>query len=138
MGGLVGVGPFVKLVIGGGGGNGGGGGALLGDSCLGGDILGTGGGGGNSVIGGSGVAVWEWGLLERGLLSRRDRRWAGTPFGGDMTASGGGGGGGSVSRPVDILRPRVGVLLADGVELLLGGAGGGWDGRIFKEFKCFY
>lgn len=53
---------------------------------------------------------------------------AGTPFGGDMAASGGGGGGGNVSLPVDMLRPLVGVLLADGVVLLLGGAGGGTFG----------
>lgn len=58
------------------------------------------------------------------------------PFigGGDIVSPGGGGGGGSVSLPVLIDLPRVGVLLAEatvGVELLevlLGGAGGGWDG----------
>ena len=58
------------------------------------------------------------------------------PFmaGGDMTSPGGGGGGGSVSRPVLMDLPRVGVLFADaivGVEVLdalLGGAGGGCEG----------
>lgn len=53
-----------------------------------------------------------------------------------MVSPGGGGGGGSVSLPVLIDLPLVGVLLAEaivGVELLealLGGAGGGWDGRF--------
>lgn len=55
------------------------------------------------------------------------------PFigGGDIISPGGGGGGGSMSLPVLIDLPRVGVLFADatvGVELLealLGGAGGG-------------
>lgn len=59
------------------------------------------------------------------------------PFmeGGDMVSPGGGGGGGRVSLPVLMDLPLVGVLLADatvGVELLealLGGAGGGCDGR---------
>lgn len=59
------------------------------------------------------------------------------PFigGGDIVSPGGGGGGGRVSLPVLIDLPRVGVLLAEatvGVELLevlLGGAGGGCDGR---------
>lgn len=41
-----------------------------------------------------------------------------------MVASGGGGGGGKLSLLVDMLRALVGVL-ADGVEELLGGAGGG-------------
>lgn len=51
--------------------------------------------------------------------------------GGDIVSPGGGGGGGSVSLPVLIDLPLVGVLLAEatvGVELLevlLGGAGGG-------------
>lgn len=53
----------------------------------------------------------------------------GTPLGGDMMPSGGGGGGGSVSRPADMDRPLVGVFAAEGVELLLGGAGGGTFGR---------
>lgn len=54
---------------------------------------------------------------------------------GDMVSPGGGGGGGRVSLPVLMDLPLVGVLLADatvGVELLealLGGAGGGCDGR---------
>lgn len=47
-----------------------------------------------------------------------------------MVASGGGGGGGRLSRPADILLPLVGVF-AEGVLLLLGGAGGGWLGLIF-------
>lgn len=41
-----------------------------------------------------------------------------------MVVSGGGGGGGRASRAVEILRLRVGVL-AEGVLVLLGGAGGG-------------
>lgn len=49
---------------------------------------------------------------------------AGMPLGGDMVASGGGGGGGRLSRPADMLLPLVGVL-AEGVLVLLGGAGGG-------------
>lgn len=52
-----------------------------------------------------------------------------------MVASGGGGGGGSVSRPVDMLRPLVGVFAADGVELLLGGAGGGTFGRVLFAWE---
>lgn len=47
-----------------------------------------------------------------------------------MTASGGGGGGGRASLPADILLVLVGVFEADGVELLLGGAGGGTLGLI--------
>lgn len=54
--------------------------------------------------------------------------WMGMPLGGDMVVSGGGGGGGRASRAVEILLLRVGVL-ADGVLVLLGGAGGGWVGR---------
>lgn len=59
----------VLTATGGGGGNGGGGGAFVGDSCFGGDALGTGGGGGSSDIAGSGVAVCECGLLDREPLS---------------------------------------------------------------------
>lgn len=133
-GGLMFVGPLVSdMGMGGGGGNGGGGGALTGDVDLGGVGLGTGGGGGKSLLidTGSGVAWCDCGLLERVVLSFRVSIWRGkAPFGGDMTASGGGGGGGSVSRPVDMLRPLVGVLEAEGVELLLGGAGGGTFGRV--------
>lgn len=59
------------------------------------------------------------------------------PFmeGGDIVSPGGGGGGGRVSLPVLMDLPLVGVLFAEatvGVELLealLGGAGGGCDGR---------
>lgn len=53
--------------------------------------------------------------------------------GGDIMPSGTGGGGGNASRPVDILRPRVGVLAFDafGVLPLDGGAGGGCDGLGF-------
>lgn len=55
--------------------------------------------------------------------------------GGDIVSPGGGGGGGRVSLLVLIDLPRVGVLVAEatvGVELLevlLGGAGGGCEGR---------
>lgn len=62
----------------------------------------------------------------------------GMPPGGDWRPSGIGGGGGRLSLPVDILRPRVGVLALDtlGVPLPLpvdGGAGGGCDGRDFDR-----
>lgn len=58
--------------------------------------------------------------------------------GGDWSPSGIGGGGGRLSLPVDILRPRVGVLAFDtlGVPPPLpvdGGAGGGCDGRDFDR-----
>lgn len=47
--------------------------------------------------------------------------------------SGTGGGGGSVSLPVDMLRPRVGVLALEAVGVPPlppdGGAGGGCEGR---------
>lgn len=80
------------------------------------------------------------GLPDRLPLRLLDRRWEGSgPFmpGGEPTVStGGGGGGGRVSLPALMLRPRVGVLVADdtvGVLLLellvLGGAGGGCEGR---------
>lgn len=51
-----------------------------------------------------------------------------------MLASGGGGGGGRASRPADMLLPLVGVF-ADGVLVLLGGAGGGWVGLTFPPEK---
>lgn len=69
-GGLTGVGPL-GMATGGGGGSGGGGGALMGDVDFGGDAFGTGGGGGRSLLGGSGVAMWECGLLDRDPLSFR-------------------------------------------------------------------
>lgn len=50
------------------------------------------------------------------------------PLGGDIAVSGGGGGGGRASRDAVMLRLRVGVF-AEGVLVLLGGAGGGWVGR---------
>ena len=57
------------------------------------------------------------GLPDRLPLRLLDRRWEGSgPFipGGEPTVStGGGGGGGRVSLPALMLRPRVGVLVAD-------------------------
>uniref|UniRef100_A0A8D8N5Z2 (northern house mosquito) hypothetical protein n=1 Tax=Culex pipiens TaxID=7175 RepID=A0A8D8N5Z2_CULPI len=83
----------------------------------------------------------SWGDPDRELL-RLIRSLAATPpfgrCGGDCMPSGMGGGGGRLSRPVDILRPRVGVLAFDafGVPPPLpveGGAGGGCDGRDFDR-----
>lgn len=101
-GGVV-AGPFVRKGIGGGGG---GGGAATGVCCFGGEdcfTTGTWGANGSSWATGSGVAMWECGLLDRDWLDCRTT-WAGIPFGGDIVASGGGGGGGRLSRPDEILR----------------------------------
>lgn len=127
----------------GGGGGGGGGGMLQGGDSGRGTGSGVGGGGGKSCGAGSGssipiviVCVGN-GLLD--LLPLWLIKCTGiVPFiaGGDIVSPGGGGGGGNVSLPVLIDLPLVGVLLADdtvGVELLdalLGGAGGGWAGRL--------
>lgn len=80
----------------------------------------------------------------RDVLWLRARSLAATapPFngccggGGDIIPSGTGGGGGRASRPVDILRPRVGVFAFDAFGVApplpeLGGAGGGCDGLGF-------
>jgi len=82
--------------------------------------------------------LFNCGDPDRDVLCVRPIIFAATmpPFigcGGDMMPSGTGGGGGKASRPVDMLRPRVGVFAFDafGVLPLDGGAGGGCDGRGF-------
>lgn len=81
----------------------------------------------------------------RDVLWLRSRSLAATapPFSGccggggdDIIPSGTGGGGGKASRPVDMLRPRVGVFAFDAFGVApplpeLGGAGGGCDGLGF-------